>query len=227
MYPKMTGQTHSTDNRATMRFLLQSPEPDNRLPRESSPDTAPLWVVLHGAFATAEQSIHLFGQEATDRGAFLLAPEATRPCGEGYCWSFAQDTAAISQEIASIQTRHPVDPTRITLIGYSMGCTMGCWLVAQNPYRFAFFASLCMGSAFEHWEYDDGGIDEAGLRAAAATTRLLLAVDRADPAGTDTYFDQNLSQFQKAGLLVDMYRPDTGTHEVTPSMKERVLQLLP
>lgn len=111
-----------------MRFLLQSPLPDRseRLYNLDSDNGAwSLWVVLHGAAATAEQGIGLLGQEATERKAFLLAPEATRPCGEGFCWSFAHDAEAIVQEIQRLRTLYPIDAAQIAVIGYSMGCTMG------------------------------------------------------------------------------------------------------
>jgi poly(3-hydroxybutyrate) depolymerase len=204
-----------------MRSLLQPPT-------SSHPDHAyPLWLVLHGAFSTAEDATLLFGQEAATRNVLLLAPQATRPCGDGYCWSFAHDAAAIRNLIDHLQTTYLIDTTRIALIGHSMGCTMGCWLLAQNPGLFAFFAALGMGSAFEPWEHDDGGIDEAGLRANAATTRILLAVDQADPAGTDPYFENNLTRLRTAGLHVDIFRPHAGTHAVTDAMKAAVLQALP
>ena len=104
----------------------------------------------------------MFGREATERETFLLAPQATRPYGEGYCWSFARDAKAIQQLIESTCASYPIDRNRLSWIGYSMGCTMGVWLVAQNPGLFPFFAALGMGSSFEPWEHDDGGIDQHG-----------------------------------------------------------------
>jgi hypothetical protein len=35
--------------------------------------------------------------------------------------------------------------------------------MAQNPSLFGFFATICMGSPFEPWDHDDGGIDKKGL----------------------------------------------------------------
>jgi poly(3-hydroxybutyrate) depolymerase len=204
-----------------MRSLIQ-------LPTALSTDHAyPLWLVLHGAFSTAEDATLLFGSDATTRNVVLLAPQATRPCGAGYCWSFAHDASAIRTLLDQVQTMCQIDPARIAVIGHSMGCAMGCWLLAQNPGRFAFFAAFGMGSAFEPWEHDDGGIDEGALRANAATTRILLAVDQADPAGTNPYFENNLTRLRAAGLLVDTFRPHAGTHAVTDAMKAAVLQALP
>jgi poly(3-hydroxybutyrate) depolymerase len=204
-----------------MEHLLQTPRAYH------AQASYPLWLILHGAFATAEQAIALFGSAAAERAVFLLAPQATRLCGDSYCWSFAHDARAIQQLIETTCATYPIDLSRLSLIGYSMGCTMGLWLIAQNPGLFAFFAGLGMGSAFERWEHDDGGIDEEGLRASAGTTRILLAVDRTDPAGTNAYFEDNLRRMRVAGLQVDSFRPDAGTHAVTEAMKAVVMQALP
>ena len=186
----------------------------------------PLWLVLHGAFAKAEQALAMFGPDAAEHAAFLLAPQATRSCGDGYCWSFARDAKAIHQLIETTCATYPIDRTRLSVIGYSMGCTIGLWLIAQNPGLFRLFAALGMGSAFEPWEYDDGGIDENGLSLSAGITRILLAVDQSDPAGTNTYFNDNLLRLRRSGLQVETFRPNVVTHAVTESMKAAVLQTM-
>jgi poly(3-hydroxybutyrate) depolymerase len=203
-----------------MEHLLQTPH------SHTLQATFPLWLVLHGAFAKAEQSLAMFGAAAAEHDTFLLAPQATRPCGDGFCWSFARDAEAIQRLIETVCTNHPVDRTRISLIGYSMGCTMGLWLIAQNPGLFRFFAALGMGSAFEPWELDDGGIDESGLVANAGSLRILLAVDQSDPAGTNTYFNDNLIRLRTLGLEVETFRPNAGTHDVTETMKAAIMQAI-
>jgi len=100
------------------------------------------------------------------------------------------------------------------------------WLIAQNPGLFQFFAALSMGSAFEPWEHDDGGIDQNGLSASAVITRILLAVDQSDPAGTNAYFKDNLVRLRRLGFQVEIFRPNTATHEVTEAMKATVLRAL-
>jgi len=203
-----------------MKHLLQ-------MPRDHHAQTAyPLWLVLHGAFDRAEQAIAMFGPGAEVSDTFLLAPQATRPCGDGYCWSFARDAKAIHQLIETAFNSYTIDQTKLSLIGYSMGCTMGLWLIAQNPGLFRFFAALGMGSAFEPWEFDDGGIDENGLSASSRITQILLAVDRSDPAGNNAYFEDNPLRLRRLGFQVEIFRPNTGTHAVTEAMKVTVLQAI-
>lgn len=205
----------------SMEHLIQTPH------SYDAQTSYPLWLVLHGAYATAGKALDMFGPQAEDRNAFLLAPQATRPCGDGYCWSFARDAEAIRTLLERILVQYPIDRTRLSLVGYSMGCTMGLWLIAQNPGLFRFFAALGMGSAFEPWEHDDGGIDENGLSLSAGTTQILLAVDQLDPAGTVPYFEDNLLRLRALGFQVDTYRPNAGTHEVTEAMKAVVLRAMP
>src|SRR5215216_4856547 len=139
-----------------MQHLLQTPGSYREQASYS------LWLVSHGAFAKAEQALSMFGPEALEHDTFLLAPQATRLCGDGYCWSFARDANEIQQLVEITLAIYPIDRTRLSLIGHSMGCAMGLWLIAQNPGLFRFFAVLGMGSAFAPWEQDDGGISLNG-----------------------------------------------------------------
>ena len=205
-----------------MEYRLQPP----RSYHDEAFAKQPLWLVLHGAYATAENSLVMFGREAEQQDTFLLAPQATRPCGEGYCWSFARDAKGIHDLIETTLAAYPIDRTRLSLIGHSMGCAMGLWVIAQHPGLFRFFAALGMGSAFEPWELDDGGIDENGLSASAEVTRIFLAVDQSDPAGTGPYFGDNLSRLRSLGFQVETFRPNAGTHEVTEAMKAAVIQAM-
>ena len=53
---------------AIMEYQLQAPRAFHLQ------GSYPLWRVLHGAFAKAEQALAMFGSEATEHSAFLLAP---------------------------------------------------------------------------------------------------------------------------------------------------------
>lgn len=204
-----------------MRYLLQEP------PHYDPTQSYPLWVALHGAFAHAEQGIELFGVLAQEQHAFLLAPQATRLCGEGFCWSFAHDTAQISELLKQLGQCYQWDQKRWSVLGYSMGCTIGCWLLAKNPGKFAFFAALAMGSAFEPWEHDDGGIPEVELQQTTSTTRIFLSVDQHDPYGCTSYYEANLARFRQLGFGVATFQPDQNTHDVTEEMKRQIAQHLP
>lgn len=203
-----------------MEYALHVPQ------QRSHASRYPLWVFLHGAFSTAQQA-DLFIDAANTHNAILLAPQATRPCGAGFCWSFAHDTHAVQHLLARVQQHYSIDPIHSVLIGYSMGCTLGLWLLAKQPHAFAFFAALGMGSAFERWEHDDGGIDEDALRWHATQTRVLLAVDQADPGGNHAYFAENYQRLCHVGFTVATFRPHEGTHAITDAIRARVLQSLP
>ena len=106
-----------------MRHILQKPttvDPGKQYP---------LWLFLHGAYDHAEQAITLFGKQAESQDAYLLAPQASRPCGDGFCWSFAKDAADNKALLAKVQAEERIDPARIHVVGFSMGCAIGCWVV--------------------------------------------------------------------------------------------------
>ena len=112
------------------------------------------------------------------------------------------------------------DPDALGLCAFSMGCTMGLWVLAHQPSRFRFFAAFGMGSAFEPWELDDGGVPLDKLRAATATTPVFLAVDQHDPAGCARYFDANLAVLRDLGFHVTTFSATEGEHTVTTAMLE-------
>jgi pimeloyl-ACP methyl ester carboxylesterase len=176
---------------------------------------AELWVALHGATGTAEQGLELFGKAAAARQTLLLACEASRPLGDGFAWAFARDLASIMQIIDAIETKYYLGKPSIGLCGFSMGCTMGLWLLANYPGRFRFFVAVSIGSAFEPWELDDGGIDESGLRQAAMVTPIFLSVDKHDPYGCTPYFEQNLAKLRNLGFRVQPFTPHEQKHWVT------------
>ncbi|MEM7028829.1 MAG: alpha/beta hydrolase-fold protein [Chloroflexota bacterium] len=196
-----------------MSSILQKP------PKVQADQTYPLWLVLHGAYDVASQAIDIFGADAQARNAYLLAPQASRACGDGYCWSFAKDTATIKQLLQDVCQEEPIDRSQISLMGFSMGCTMGGWVVAQHPNLFATFSALSIGSAFEPWDLDDGGIDLDKLQHSAQHTRIFVAVDQEDPYGCYDYFSANVQQFQSLGFQVDTLEPKQGVHDITPAMK--------
>jgi pimeloyl-ACP methyl ester carboxylesterase len=198
-------------------------------PRASA--TSPrVWMLLHGAGARAESEIKLLAEAADSAGAHLVAPQATRPSGEGFAWSFAADAEAIAKMLDVELTRRGLVDAPIEIIGLSMGCTMGLWLLLRQPRRYRSLAAVGMGSSFERWELDDGGIDETALSLAAKEVRVLLAVDLRDPAGDPPhvagYFARNLAHLQRIGFSVETFRPDEGVHEFTPAMRRRVIGFL-
>ena len=197
-----------------MHYLLQQP------PHTQPAQSTSLWLGLHGAAATAVQSLTLFGAAAHDAGAILLAPQATRVLDQGFAWEFARNQRQIAA-LLDLTTGHTVfDPDALGLCAFSMGCTMWLWLLARQPAQFRFFAAFGIGSAFEPWEFDDGGVPLDKLRATAATTPIFLAVDQQDPAGCARYLDANLAVLRDLGFHVTTFTPLESRHWVTAAMRE-------
>jgi pimeloyl-ACP methyl ester carboxylesterase len=189
-----------------------------------------IWIYLHGAYSSIEPGAAGFGDAAAAAGAHLLQPQASRPVAGGFLWSFAADGAAIGALLTQECAQRGVMDARVAVVGHSMGCTMALWLLRLYPGRFHAVAAIGMGSAFEPWEGDDGGIPPGGLSASSHSTRLLLAVDARDPAGSPPhvagYFAANLERLRREGFAVETFRPDRGTHAVTPEMCRRAAAFL-
>jgi pimeloyl-ACP methyl ester carboxylesterase len=189
-----------------------------------------IWIYLHGASSSLADGAAGFEVMAATAGAHLLLPQATRPVERGFMWSFAADGLALAAVIEQECNQRGLGQARVAVIAHSMGCTMALWLLRQLPGRIDAVAALGMGSAFEHWEGDDGGFAPGDLAVAARGTRILLAVDARDPAGSPPhvagYFAANLARLSEEGFPVETYRPNRGTHAVTDEMRQRVRSFL-
>ena len=111
----------------------------------SLPDPAPLVVMLHGGFGSAEQAEDAYGWDAqAERGGFLVAyPDglgrAWNTVGGGCCGQPAKrgvdDVAFISAMVRRIQDQSAIDPRRIYATGISNGGIMAYRLAcAHDPF---------------------------------------------------------------------------------------------
>ena len=150
----------------------------------------------------------------------LLAPQATRVLDQGFAWEFARNPRQIAALLDTMPPYTVFDPHALGLCAFSICCTMGLWLLAHQPARFGFFAAFGMGSAFDPWELDDGGVPLDNLRAAAATPPILLAVDQQDPAGCARYLAANLAVLRDLGFHVTTFTTLESRHWVTAAMGE-------
>jgi predicted esterase len=182
-----------------------------------------IWLALHGATGTAGQGLELFAPAAETQSALLVACQGSRPLGKGFAWSFKRDLSLIMDNVEQVKRESGGEQQLIGLCGFSMGCTMGLWLLANYPTQFRFFAAISIGSAFERWELDDGGLDESGLRRAAKVTPLFVAVDQQDPYGCTAYFDKNLTKLAELGFRVQPFAPNENQHAVTPLITKELV----
>lgn len=127
-------------------FLIYLPDQINRQKRKMWP----LILYLHGGSLRGEpiERLKSYGlphrlARQTDFPFIVVSPQ----CLPGQTWS---DPEALLRLLDEVESRYPVDRTRVYLTGFSMGGG-GAWLLASRyPERFAAVAPLC-GAAQTSW----------------------------------------------------------------------------
>lgn len=103
-------------------------------PEGAAPPTGyPVMIALHGFggnvvdFATAWA--HL-----PPKGWLVMLPQASDVVdSEGYAWwDHEKAGREIDEHFAALRAKHPIDPSRIVLAGYSQGGIMASWLALQD-----------------------------------------------------------------------------------------------
>lgn len=135
-------QSHSLNN----SYLIYLPDQVNRQKRK----IWPLILYLHGGSLRGEliERLKSYGlprrlSQQTNFPFIVVSPQ----CLPGQTWS---DPEALIRLLDEVESRYPVDRTRVYLTGISMGGG-GAWLLASRyPERFSAVAPLC-GAAQTSW----------------------------------------------------------------------------
>ena len=89
----------------------------------SADKPAPLVVMLHGATGTARGALRPFRELADDAGLVLLAPESRGGTWDAIRGDYDVDIAFIDRALTSVFERVAIDPSRLTIEGFSDGAT--------------------------------------------------------------------------------------------------------
>ena len=115
--------------------LLPAQRGDLRLPREVT--SAPLVVLLHGGCWEASVDrghLSLFAEALRARGVASWNVEYRRVGEDGGGWpgTFDDARAALAQ-LPALAAAHPVDLSRVLLLGHSAGAHLALWLASVDP----------------------------------------------------------------------------------------------
>jgi predicted esterase len=152
-------------------------------PASPGPDPLPVIVALHGAGGNEHMFVEAYGAGrlaalAEDRGFLLVSPATA---------SVAADPEALERILAFVEASHPVDRSRVHLVGHSMGAAAAWSMALRSPDRIASVACLagvCGGG--------EAGADGAlppllviagGLDPIISPARIGPAVQAAEAAG--------------------------------------------
>jgi polyhydroxybutyrate depolymerase len=121
----------------------------------TTPDKAPLVVLLHGYTSSAEEQENYFQLMAeSDRRGFLYAtPEGTTDQRGDRFWNATpaccdfygtgvDDSAYLERLIDTVAAKHPVDPARVYFVGHSNGGFMALRMACDHADRVTAVVSL-------------------------------------------------------------------------------------
>jgi phospholipase/carboxylesterase len=151
-------------------------DPVELLPRGHDASVpSPLVLVLHGSGGTGREMARAFRRAASRCGAILVAPDAIRPWGNGFGWTYRDEAEWYVQSlIASARERHDID--RIVLAGFSQGANVALAMGRSHPDLVD--AVLAVSG---HWE-----ADAAPMPGGDDRPRWMLLIGERDP-WADTY----------------------------------------
>jgi predicted esterase len=113
----------------------------------------PLIVLLHPAGGNAQEFLSEFKRTADQRGALLLALQATgrtwtlKPDGNGRA-DFGAEPAALDEALTVLFDQTAIDPKRVAILGFSDGASYALSIGLANPRLFKGVVALSPGTVW-------------------------------------------------------------------------------
>ncbi|MDX2116524.1 MAG: PHB depolymerase family esterase [Planctomycetota bacterium] len=192
---------------AQFKALADAAKPVTVLPPGFDRATpAPLIIALHGSGGRGDETSQRWQGAAANVGAVLIAPDALRPMGGGYQWTFRDEADWYIQKLISdARQQHNIDPQRVVLVGFSQGANISFMMGVKHPGMFRGIVPVC-----GHWEAGVAPVPEKTSDA----TRWFVITGANDPAAATN--NDFAARAKKAGLPVELrVVPRTG-HSYPP-----------
>ncbi|MVN79160.1 alpha/beta fold hydrolase [Hymenobacter sp. HMF4947] len=132
---------------------------------QGDPTARPL-VILHGLFGTLDNWQTLARRWADEAGLRVISVDL-RNHGRSF-HSPAHSYALMAQDVLALFDHLALDPTRLTLMGHSMGGKVSMQLALTHPARLAQLIVVDIAPRFSNMEHQDDIV--AGLQAVDLTT---------------------------------------------------------
>ncbi len=111
---------------------------------EASESKPPLVIALHGTGMDGQSMFGALKKACEDQGAILIAPDALRPAGKGFSWTYRDESKwFVNYLIDEAIAEHNADPERVILIGFSQGANIALILGQTQPERFLAVVPIC------------------------------------------------------------------------------------
>jgi len=118
-------------------------KPDSYYP-ESNDKKRPLIIALHGTGMDGKSMLDAIKETAENQGAILICPDALRPSGRGFSWTYRDESKwFVNHLIADAIENQNADPERVILIGFSQGANIALILGQNQPDTFLAVVPIC------------------------------------------------------------------------------------
>lgn len=104
----------------------------------------PLLIALHGTGGTGAEMLDALRAACDKLGIICIAPDALRPAGAGYAWTYRDESQwLVAHTATEAITKHDADPARVILLGFSQGANITLALATDNHEPFTALIPIC------------------------------------------------------------------------------------
>ncbi len=163
----------------------------------------PLVIAMHGTGGRGDEMLRVWKDACAEVGAAIIAPDGLRPSGNGYAWTYRDESEWMIQDLIDrVAADLPVDTSRVVLTGFSQGANVSMPAGIDHAERFVGVIPIC-------GHYEEQIVDlESVRRGEIDAPRYGFIIGARDPwAGT---FRKAERAFEGAGVEVRL--------EVVPAM---------
>jgi len=169
----------------------------------------PLVVLLHGAGASAAETMMLLAEVAEAHGLVLLVPESRASSWDFLRGGFGPDVEYIDRALRHVFARCPIDPARIVLAGFSDGASYALSLGIANGDLFTHLIAFAPGFAAPQMQ-----IGQPRILVTHGTRDRVLPIDRCS---------RRLVPVLRAGGYDLVYEEFDGGHSVPRDLVRRAI----
>lgn len=118
--------------------------PPTHVPKGMKDGKPGLVIALHGTGGTGAGMIESLREACDELGVICVAPDALRPAGEGYSWTYRDEAEWFVEHVvrAAIEA-YGADPANVVLVGFSQGANIGLLLARTRGDLFRAVVPVC------------------------------------------------------------------------------------
>lgn len=118
--------------------------PDDLRARLAPGEKPALVIALHGTGGTGREMIAALRGVCDALGVICVAPDALRPAGDGFAWTYRDESQWLVTHTATEAIReHDADPRRVLLLGFSQGANIALAMARTGYAPFTALVPVC------------------------------------------------------------------------------------